>query len=123
VLAYIAENADTHHSRDAQERRLAAKILLDFQRNGLALSEEKQAKVPFLFFLLFSLSRFLSLFLSFSLSRFLSFSLSAPLSRFLLLSLSLLHTPSLLSFSISLSFSLSLFLSFSFLSRLFANPK
>jgi hypothetical protein len=45
ILAYAAENADKLQSRDAQDRRLVAKLLLDFQRNGLALAEEKQTKV------------------------------------------------------------------------------
>lgn len=45
VLAFAAENADKLQSLDAQDRRLVTKILLDFQRNGLALAEDKQAKV------------------------------------------------------------------------------
>ena len=45
MLAYASENADKLKSMDAQDRRLVAKILLDLQRNGLALGEEKQTKV------------------------------------------------------------------------------
>lgn len=43
-MSFAGENAEKLQSLTPEDRRLVNKIVLDFQRNGLALSNEKQEK-------------------------------------------------------------------------------